>query len=57
MSTTTDRSGREGDREKSPEEVIREHREAFEYLAETDLPIAVDCQRALDHVDEVGADE
>ena len=36
----------------SPLEAVEQHRELFERLAGTDLPIAEDAQRALDALQE-----
>lgn len=52
MSTTDDTSDDLEESAQSPEEIVSQHRELFERLADTDLPSAPDFQRALDRVDE-----
>jgi hypothetical protein len=44
----TQRATPTDERGEDPVEVLREHREAFADVAASDLPIAEDCQRALD---------
>jgi hypothetical protein len=40
-----------------PEEVAEEHRDLFERLANSDLPIAEDFERALDALDRMEDDD